>query len=181
MSDSLPPHGLQPTRLLSPWDFPGKSAGVGCHCLLQGLFPTQGSNRGLPHCRQTLYRLSSDVLMAAKQGTDRPARPQFKLRALLLCVASAASINQPANQQPLFFLLPLPFSSAGASAAVPIDGTTRSLKPRGKCSGGPSGILQAVFGLALTCLGKTTLPSHPTRVPNLHQYSLLFRNPNRSA
>ena len=31
----LGPHGLQPTRLLRPWDFPGKSAGVGCHCLLQ--------------------------------------------------------------------------------------------------------------------------------------------------
>ena len=29
------PHGLQPTRLLHPWDFPGKSAGVGCHCLLR--------------------------------------------------------------------------------------------------------------------------------------------------
>ena len=29
------PHGLQPTRLLHPWDFPGKSTGVGCHCLLQ--------------------------------------------------------------------------------------------------------------------------------------------------
>ena len=35
MSDSSLPHGLQPTRLLCPWDFPGKSAGVGCHCLLQ--------------------------------------------------------------------------------------------------------------------------------------------------
>ena len=35
MSDSLRPHGLQPTRLLHLWDFPGKSAGVGCHCLLQ--------------------------------------------------------------------------------------------------------------------------------------------------
>ena len=34
MSDSLQPHGLQPTRLLPPWDFPGKSTGVGCHCLL---------------------------------------------------------------------------------------------------------------------------------------------------
>ena len=34
MSDSSPPHGLQPTRLLCPWDFPGKSTGVGCHCLL---------------------------------------------------------------------------------------------------------------------------------------------------
>ena len=34
MSDSSRPHGLQPTRLLPPWDFPGKSTGVGCHCLL---------------------------------------------------------------------------------------------------------------------------------------------------
>ena len=33
MSDSLRPHGRQPTRLLCPWDFPGKSTGVGCHCL----------------------------------------------------------------------------------------------------------------------------------------------------
>ena len=35
MSDSSRPHGLQPTRLLHPWEFPGKSTGVGCHCLLQ--------------------------------------------------------------------------------------------------------------------------------------------------
>ena len=35
MSDSLRPPGLQPTRLLCPWDFPGKSTGVGCHCLLR--------------------------------------------------------------------------------------------------------------------------------------------------
>ena len=34
VSDSLRPHGLQPTRLLHPWDFPGKSTGVGCCCLL---------------------------------------------------------------------------------------------------------------------------------------------------
>ena len=34
MPDSSRPHGLQPTRLLRPWDFPGKSTGVGCHCLL---------------------------------------------------------------------------------------------------------------------------------------------------
>ena len=35
MSDSSRPHGLQPIRLLHPWDFPGKSTGVGCHCLLR--------------------------------------------------------------------------------------------------------------------------------------------------
>ena len=40
----MQPHGLLPARLLCPWDFPGKHTGVGCHFLLQGIFPTQGSN-----------------------------------------------------------------------------------------------------------------------------------------
>ena len=39
-------------------DSPGKNTGVGCHALLQGIFPTQGSNPGLPHHRQILYHLS---------------------------------------------------------------------------------------------------------------------------
>ena len=39
-------------------DSPDKNTGVGCHALLQGIFPTQGSNPGLPHCRQILYHLS---------------------------------------------------------------------------------------------------------------------------
>ena len=46
------------TKLLRPWDFQGKSTRVGCHFLLQGIFPTQGLNPGLSHCRQTLYHLS---------------------------------------------------------------------------------------------------------------------------
>ena len=56
MSDSVRSHGLQ--QLLSPWDFPGKSTGVGCHFLLQGIFLTQGLKPGLLHCRQMLYPLS---------------------------------------------------------------------------------------------------------------------------
>ena len=43
-SDSLRPHGLEPARLVCPWDFPSKNTGVGCHFLLQGFFPTQGFN-----------------------------------------------------------------------------------------------------------------------------------------
>ena len=39
-------------------DSPGKNTGVGCHALFQGIFPTQGSNPGLPHCRWILYHLS---------------------------------------------------------------------------------------------------------------------------
>ena len=41
-SDSLRPQGLQPARLLCPWDSPGKNTGVGSRSLLQGIFPTQG-------------------------------------------------------------------------------------------------------------------------------------------
>ena len=43
---------------LSMGILPGKNIGLGCHGLLQGIFPTQGSNPGLPHCGQILYRLS---------------------------------------------------------------------------------------------------------------------------
>ena len=44
VSDSVRPHGLQPARLLCPWDSPGKNPGVGCHALLQGIYLTQESN-----------------------------------------------------------------------------------------------------------------------------------------
>ena len=40
------------------WDSPGKNTGEGCHFLLQGIFPTQGSNPGLLHGRQILYQVS---------------------------------------------------------------------------------------------------------------------------
>ena len=53
MSDSLRPHGLY-----SPWNFPGQNTAVGSLSLLQGIFPTQGSNPGFLHCRQILYQLS---------------------------------------------------------------------------------------------------------------------------
>ena len=53
MSDFLWPHGLY-----SPWTSLGQNTGVGSLSLLQGIFPTQGSNPGLPHCRQVLYQLS---------------------------------------------------------------------------------------------------------------------------
>ena len=42
----------------SPWNSPGQNTGVGSLFLLQGIFPTQGSNPGLPQCRQILYQLS---------------------------------------------------------------------------------------------------------------------------
>ena len=44
-------------RLLCPWDSPGKNARVGCHALLQGIFPTQRSNPGLAHCEWILVTI----------------------------------------------------------------------------------------------------------------------------
>ena len=58
MSDSVQLYGLQPTMPLYLWDSPGKNTGAGCHPLLQRIFPTQGLNPGLLHCRQVLYHLS---------------------------------------------------------------------------------------------------------------------------
>ena len=58
MSDSLQSHGLYPPGSFVHGDSPGKNTGVGCHFLLQGIFPAQELNPGLLHCRQILYRLS---------------------------------------------------------------------------------------------------------------------------
>ena len=49
------------TRLLYPWNSPGKNTGVGCHSHLQGIFPTKGLNQGLLHCRQIIYHLGYQV------------------------------------------------------------------------------------------------------------------------
>ena len=69
VSDSLRPRGLKPSGLLCPWDSPGKSTGVGCHALLQGIFPTQELNPGLVRCRQILYHLSHQVSCHRKGQT----------------------------------------------------------------------------------------------------------------
>ena len=53
MSDSLQPHGLY-----SLWSSLGQNTGVGSLSFLQRIFPTQGLNPGLPHCRRILYQLS---------------------------------------------------------------------------------------------------------------------------
>ena len=58
MSNSLWFHGLKPTRLLYPWNFPGKNTGMGSHSLLERIFQTQGLNPGLLHCRWILHHLS---------------------------------------------------------------------------------------------------------------------------
>ena len=74
------PVDCKPSRLLCPWDSPGKNTGVGCHALLQGTFPTQELDPGLLHCRQILYPMSQQgnprtlewVAMPSSRGSSPP-------------------------------------------------------------------------------------------------------------
>ena len=64
VSYSLRPHGLQPTRLLRPWDFPGKSTGVGCHCLLRVALiePIKSDAFSCFYKKWVLYTIHPEVL-----------------------------------------------------------------------------------------------------------------------
>ena len=63
-SHSVVSNSLRPHELYSPWNSPGQNTGVGSFSLLQGIFPTQGSNTGLPQCRE-------DSLPAESQGKPK--------------------------------------------------------------------------------------------------------------
>ena len=79
-SCSVVTNSLQPHRLYSPWNSSGQNTGVGSRSPLQGIFPTKGSNPGLPHCRQILYQLSHQrsprilewVAYPVYSGSSRP-------------------------------------------------------------------------------------------------------------
>ena len=76
VSDSLCPNGLQPARLLCPWHSPSKNTGVGCHALLQGTFPTQGSNLCL------LYQQANSLLLRLEVFNQGVSRVDYLLRAV---------------------------------------------------------------------------------------------------
>ena len=80
VSDSLQPYGLLPTKLLRPWDSQGKNPGVGCHALLQGLFPTQGWTL---HLLCLLHWQSSSLPVAppgaSKAPSDLPPTQLYKV------------------------------------------------------------------------------------------------------
>ena len=95
MSDSLRPCGLW---TLQPLNSPGQNTGAGCLSLLQGIFPTQESNPGLPNCRQLLYQLSHQG-SPNKYYIHRPAPSCFTAFALTLaCSFWALSVT-------LYFIL----------------------------------------------------------------------------
>jgi len=70
------------SRFLCPWDSPGSNTGVGCHSLLQGIFPTQGLNLGLLHCRQ-IYHLSN-------QGSPYIYRCVLSILHTVVCISEKA-------------------------------------------------------------------------------------------
>ena len=72
LSDSLWPRGLYSAGLLCPWTFPGNT-GVGCHCLLQGTFHTQGLNPRLLHL---LYWQAGSLPLRHQAGQHRSTWPQ---------------------------------------------------------------------------------------------------------
>ena len=69
-SHSVKSNSLQPHWLYSPWNSPGQNTGVGSCSLLQGIFPTQGSNTGLQHCGRILYHLSHQGSPITPIGTE---------------------------------------------------------------------------------------------------------------
>ena len=90
-SDSLRPHGLY-----SPWNSPGQNTEVDSLSLLQGIFPTQGSNPGLLHCRWILYQLSHKgspriLEWVAYPFSSRSSQPRSQIR--VSCIAGGFFTN----------------------------------------------------------------------------------------
>ena len=103
MSDSLRPH-----RLYSPWNSPGQSTGMGSLSLLQGFFPTQRSNPGLPPCRWTLYQLShkrSPVILewVAYPFSRGSSQPRNRIR--VSCIAGRFFTNWAIREAPYPLLI----------------------------------------------------------------------------
>ena len=63
-------HELQLTRVLCPWDSPGKNTGMGSNSLLQAIFPTQGSNTHLLHCRCILYHCMGEAPIGSNHNAN---------------------------------------------------------------------------------------------------------------
>ena len=122
MFDSLQPHGLQPVRLLYLWNFPGKNAEVGCHFLLLGIFPSQGSKLSLSH----LLHGQVDSIPLAPPGYES---------SVTLFLQTEGSVQFSSVQSCLTLCNPMDCSTPGFPAAAvkllqscpalcdPIDGT----------------------------------------------------------
>ena len=114
------PRGLQPARLLCPWDSPGKNTGVGCHAFLQGILLTQGSNPSLfcllhwqagslPLCHQRSHR---ELLLLMPHPSTRGATETSKEQvARPLSLGSQSSAPNDGARLSLPYVCPLCYPS----------------------------------------------------------------------
>ena len=80
-SHSVMSNSLWPRGLYSLWNSPGQNTGVGSRSLLQGIFPTQGSNPGLLHCKRILYQLAtSEAKIHEEREKQFKEKPPFRLK-----------------------------------------------------------------------------------------------------
>ena len=85
MPNSLQTHGLEPARLLCPWDSPGNNTGVGCHFLPQRFFPTQESNPGI-ELRSLAFQ--ADSLLSEPLG-----KPMQQSYSMCVCVCVCVCVH----------------------------------------------------------------------------------------
>ena len=103
-SCSVMSNSLQPHALYSPWNSPSQNTGVGSLSLFQGIFPTQGWNPCLPHCRQILYQLShkgspSILEWVAYPFSSGSSWPRNQIR--VSCIAGEFFTNWATKEAPL--------------------------------------------------------------------------------
>ena len=149
VADSLRPHGLEPARLLCPWDSPGENTGEGCHFLLQGIFLTQELN---PHLLCLLHwqmgslpaeppgkPRRSEGCLSVKGWPWPPSRPPAALRpdffpglraprGLLLPAPQPRFLHSHPHSQACFsFLEPSPARSL--SSRLPLTAPVSAQRP----------------------------------------------------
>ena len=164
--------------LLCPWDSPGKNTGVGCHSLLQGIFPAQGWNSGLPHRGRILYRLSHQrspgyiysspvlLLYCLDQGTVFLLFSSFYsfFKCWVKCHFSCDKVtNLPRKNQSL----PSQFSLVGQSCPTlcdPMDCSTPGFPVHHQ--------LLELAQIRVHWVGDTIQPSHPLSFPSLPTFNL---------
>ena len=102
---SVVSNSLRPHALYSPWNFPGQNTGVGSLSLLQRIFPTQGSNPGLLHCRCILYQLghkgSPRILEWVAYPFSRGSSPSRSLTRVS-CIAGGVFTNWAMREVSMF-------------------------------------------------------------------------------
>ena len=101
-SFSVVSNSLRPLGIYSPWNSPGQNTGVGSLSLLQGIFPTQRLNSGLPHCRWILYQLnhkgSPRILeWVVYPFSSRSSQPRNQTR--VSCIAGGFFTNWPIREE----------------------------------------------------------------------------------